>query len=205
MGHVPLSTMSRLASLKLAEIDPAELRVAARLPDALEPRSHGVKVRIDVAGMQHGKDSATELILEPAVEPSELAPLSAQRRAGHRIWAYRLSHSDVDRLKALIAAASGASGVSIAAGVEACYRKPYGSAALPTTTFLKTNATGFFVLTGMNSFRTYSITSFARASRFGGTVMPSAFAVLRLIANPYLVGACTGRFAGFSPLRMRSI
>ena len=59
--------------------------------------------------------------------------------------------------------------------------------------------------TGMNSFRTYSITSFARASRFGGTVMPSAFAVLRLIANPYLVGACTGRFAGFSPLRMRSI
>jgi len=58
---------------------------------------------------------------------------------------------------------------------------------------------------GMNRFRTYSITSFARASRFGGMVMPSAFAVLRLIANSYLVGACTGRFAGFSPLRMRSI
>ena len=147
MSHVPLSTLSRLASLKLAEIDPAELRVAARLPDALEPRSHGVKVRIDVAGMKHGRDSATELILEPAVEPSELTPLSAQRRAGHRIWAYRLSHSDVDRLKALIAATGGASGVSIAAGVEACYRKPYGSAALLTTTFLKTNATGFFVLT----------------------------------------------------------
>jgi len=145
MGHVPLSTMSRLASLKLAEIDPAELRVAARLPDALEPRSHGVKVRIDVAGMKHG--SAGELILELAAEPSELAPLSAQRRAGHRIWVYRLSHSDVDRLKAVIAAASGASGVSIAAGVEACYRKPYGLAPLPTTTFLKTNATGFFVLT----------------------------------------------------------
>jgi len=147
MSHVPLSTMSRLASLKLAEIDPAELRVATRLPDALEPRSHGVKVRIDVAGMKHGRDSTAELILEPAVETSELAPLSAQRRSGHRIWAYRLSHSDVDRLKALIAAASGASGVSIAAGVEACYRKPYGSAALSTTTFLKTNATGFFVLT----------------------------------------------------------
>ena len=147
MSHVPLSTMSRLASLKLAEIDPAELRVAARLPDALEPRSHGVKVRIDVAGMDPGRDSTAELILEPAVEPSELAPLSAQRRAGHRIWVYRLPHSDVDRLKALIAAASGASGLSIAAGVEACYRKPYGSAALPTTTFLKTNATGFFVLT----------------------------------------------------------
>jgi hypothetical protein len=29
-------------------------------------------------------------------------------------------------------------------------------------------------------------------------------AVLRLITNSYLVGACTGRSAGFSPLRMRS-
>src|SRR4249920_3387972 len=29
---------------------------------------------------------------------------------------------------------------------------------------------------------------------------PSALAVLRLMANSYLVGACTGRSAGFSPL-----
>jgi hypothetical protein len=51
----------------------------------------------------------------------------------------------------------------------------------------------------------YSITSSARASSDGGTVRPSAFAVLRLIANSYLVGACTGRSAAFSPLRMRSM
>ena len=38
----------------------------------------------------------------------------------------------------------------------------------------------------------------------GGTSRPSAFAVLRLITSSYLVGACTGRSAGFSPLRMRS-
>ena len=37
-----------------------------------------------------------------------------------------------------------------------------------------------------------------------GTSRPSAFAVLRLITSSYLVGACTGRSAGFSPLRMRS-
>jgi hypothetical protein len=30
---------------------------------------------------------------------------------------------------------------------------------------------------------------------------PSAFAVLRLISNSYLVGACTGNSPGFSPLR----
>ena len=33
---------------------------------------------------------------------------------------------------------------------------------------------------------------------------PIALAVLRLIINSYLVGACTGRLAGFSPLRIRS-
>src|SRR5262245_48760622 len=50
----------------------------------------------------------------------------------------------------------------------------------------------------------HSITSSARASSVGGRVRPSALAVLRLITSSYLVGACTGRSAGFSPLRMRS-
>ena len=51
----------------------------------------------------------------------------------------------------------------------------------------------------------HSITSSARASNECGTSRPSAFAVLRLIASSYLVGACTGNSAGFSPLRMRSM
>ena len=50
----------------------------------------------------------------------------------------------------------------------------------------------------------HSITSSARASTLAGISMPSAFAVLRLTTSSYLVGACTGRSAGFSPLRMRS-
>ena len=51
---------------------------------------------------------------------------------------------------------------------------------------------------------THSITSSARASSDGGTVRPSALAVLRLITSSYVVGAWTGISAGFSPLRMRS-
>src|SRR5262245_41521151 len=50
----------------------------------------------------------------------------------------------------------------------------------------------------------HSITSSARASSVGGTVRPSALAVLRLSTSSYLVGACTGKSAGFSPRRMRS-
>ena len=52
--------------------------------------------------------------------------------------------------------------------------------------------------------RGYSMTSSARGSRVGGMVMPSAFAVLRLITSSYLIGACTGRSAGLSPLSTRS-
>src|SRR5215831_12932684 len=51
----------------------------------------------------------------------------------------------------------------------------------------------------------HSITSSARASTVGGTSRPSALAVFRLRTIWYLVGACTGRSAGFSPLRMRSM
>src|SRR5262245_12559828 len=50
----------------------------------------------------------------------------------------------------------------------------------------------------------HSITSSARARSVSGTESPSALAVLRFTTNSYLVGACTGRSAGFSPLRMRS-
>src|SRR6266852_2768832 len=49
----------------------------------------------------------------------------------------------------------------------------------------------------------YSITASARASSFGGISRPSAFAVWRLITSSNFVGCVTGRFAGFSPLRIR--
>ena len=49
----------------------------------------------------------------------------------------------------------------------------------------------------------YSITSVARSSVAVGTSMPSAFAVLRLSTISMRVDCCTGRSAGFSPLRMR--
>ena len=62
---------------------------------------------------------------------------------------------------------------------------------------------GFFLIAA-HQFVLYSITSSAMASSDGGTVRPKAFAVFRLMASSYLVGACTGRSAGLSPLRMRS-
>src|SRR5262249_7111607 len=50
----------------------------------------------------------------------------------------------------------------------------------------------------------HSITSSALTISELGTIRPRAFDVLRLIASSNLVGSCTGRSAGLSPLRMRS-
>jgi hypothetical protein len=50
----------------------------------------------------------------------------------------------------------------------------------------------------------YSITSSARCWRNQGTSRPSALAVLRLMTISNLLGACTGRSAGFSPRSIRS-
>src|SRR6516162_3907710 len=50
----------------------------------------------------------------------------------------------------------------------------------------------------------HSITSSAVASIDCGMVRTIAFAVLRFMTSSYLVGACTGISAGFSPFRMRS-
>src|SRR5205807_2063720 len=48
----------------------------------------------------------------------------------------------------------------------------------------------------------YSITSVARARIDGGTVRPSAWAVLRLTTSSNVVGCWTGRSAGLAPLRI---
>ena len=50
----------------------------------------------------------------------------------------------------------------------------------------------------------YSITSSARTSKGGGTVRPSAFAVLRLMTRSNLVGCSTGRSPALAPLRILS-
>src|SRR4029450_11391998 len=50
----------------------------------------------------------------------------------------------------------------------------------------------------------HSITSSARASSGGGTVMPRALLVIRLMTRSNLVGCSTGRSAGFAPRKILS-
>ena len=58
--------------------------------------------------------------------------------------------------------------------------------------------------TAVHDFLVHSITSSARARSVGGTVRPSALAVLRLITNSILVGNSTGRSPGLVPFKILS-
>jgi len=149
MSHVPLSTMARLSTLTMGDIDPDALRVAARLPMALEPQLQGVKVRLGVVQNSSKFARNEEFVLEPVTGPGELGAVVRWQRPGSRLWVYRVSSDDVIRLRRLMseASAAGTRGVSISAGVEACHRAPLGSASLPSSTFLRTNRSGYFVLT----------------------------------------------------------
>src|SRR5262245_31846292 len=51
----------------------------------------------------------------------------------------------------------------------------------------------------------HSITSSARPMSGSGNARPSVLAVFRLTTNSTFVDCCTGRSAGFSPLRMRPV
>jgi hypothetical protein len=51
----------------------------------------------------------------------------------------------------------------------------------------------------------HSITSSAATSTDGGIVRPSALAVPKLTVSSTFVDCCTGKSAGFSPLRMRPV
>src|SRR6266446_5865785 len=81
-------------------------------------------------------------------------------------------------------------------------RDTTGSAAAPAARCKNLRRGSFILNLPLGSH--HSITSSARADRPGGTSMPSALAVLRLITNSNLVDCCTGRSDGFAPLRILS-
>src|SRR5205085_11031005 len=71
------------------------------------------------------------------------------------------------------------------------------------------NETAFRTIRGPSSSHRkparHSMTSLARASRFGGISSASVFAVFKLMTSSSFVGCSTGRSPGFAPLKILSI
>jgi hypothetical protein len=135
--------MSRLTSIRFTDVDLAALRVAVLLPEALEPRPGGVKVRLEFGDAE--SQAAPGFVLERVNEASEGAALTAYNVQGARLWIYRLAPKDLDRLNRLRTEAAGKK-LSISVNADACYRGALERGPLPLTTFLRIDGSGYFTL-----------------------------------------------------------
>ncbi|MGY8708190.1 hypothetical protein RAD16_20815 [Bradyrhizobium sp. 18BD] len=148
-GSVPLTSIPPLARIDASTTDLSMLRVAVQLPDALRPRSGGVKL-----------DVVTKLTGEAETRTSfAMMEMSARERGGlpappqnASIYAYRLSLEDAARFEALRASMieqgkqgkHGSMGLGVAAK-EFCRANAAPQASLPVTIYLMTSETKSFV------------------------------------------------------------
>jgi hypothetical protein len=99
-----MSALWRLRSVDALTIDPAGLRLAARIPQWLEPMPGSTTARIAMA--REGEAERVEtLALMESHDPAELRQLAAESLAGTHVYAYRLSTPDAARLRLLQAEA----------------------------------------------------------------------------------------------------
>nr|WP_294554459.1 hypothetical protein [uncultured Rhodopila sp.] len=151
-GTIPLASLPALSRIDIATTDPAVLRVAVRLPDAVKPRPGGVTM--DAVAQESGAaDRTTTFLLVETRDPADVAGLPPDGLPGFATYAYRLSGGDLARFDALRRAvvrrhAEGRK-VSLGFGIatkEFCRVAPLPPGPLPVTSYLMTSETGRYVI-----------------------------------------------------------
>lgn len=144
VSAIPLSTYKRMWSFNIDKLDLAGFRVAARLPTVLEPTAVKVKLDFQVDGARRHE----ELRLLPAREPEELKSLQRFARPGFALFVFRLGAEDSSRLEKLRSDTTKGGGGrgSLSVGVDSCRHAPLPSGPLLTTTILRIDAGGYFVM-----------------------------------------------------------
>ena len=148
-SSVPLTSIPPLARIDAKTTDLSMLRVAVQLPDALRPRSGGVK--LDVVTKIAGEAESRTSFAMMEMSARERTGLPAPPR-GASVYGYRLSAEDAARFATLRAAMveqgkngrRGSMGLGVAAK-EFCRATAAPEASLPVTIYLMTSETKSFV------------------------------------------------------------
>ena len=146
-GHMPVTSMVKLARVDLETSDPAQLRAAIKLPQSLRPRPNGVSLRIG-ARVGRAPEEARDFLLRELPAPAELA---REAGAGDHIFVYRIDDADLPRLVAfraeLIAKKGSGQGGSISISVQpqACKTAELPDGPVYLTSYLRTAKTGSYV------------------------------------------------------------
>lgn len=146
-GHMPVTSMVKLARVDFETSDPAQLRAAIKLPRSLRPLPNGMRLLIAVR-VGRAPEEAREFVLRELISPGELL---REATADSQIYAYRIDDADLPRLAAfrseLIAKKnSGQRGsISISVQPKACKSADPPDGPVHFTTWLRTAETGHYV------------------------------------------------------------
>jgi hypothetical protein len=148
-GHMPVTSMVKLAQIDFQTTDPEKLRVAVKLPRALKPRAEGTVLRIAVK-LASGEEEARDFTLAVATD-DEVAVLAAESDARSEMFAFAIAKNDVAQLRifrtALLQRKKSGSGGSLTISVrpDVCRNEQLPRGSLLFTTYLKTAETGSYV------------------------------------------------------------
>jgi len=151
-GHMPVTSMIKLARADLAATDPVQLRAAVKLPRALKLKPAGVALRIGVR-LASGEEEMQDFLLREVSDPADVLALRAELEPNTQIFAYQLDPAEAVRLAAFRDAlkkkqeASGRRGgaLTIAVKPDACRAGELPDRPVYITTYLKTAETGGYV------------------------------------------------------------
>lgn len=151
-GHMPVTSMIKLARVDFSKTDTAQVRAAVKLPRTVKPRPQGVALRISVK-LANGHEEFADFMLREVSDPKDLLGLRQELDANSHIFAYRLDENAAARLAAFrdglekkqsaIGGKSGALTISIRP--DACRTSDLSGRALFFTTYLRTAETGEYV------------------------------------------------------------
>jgi hypothetical protein len=149
-SSMPLTSIPRLARIDAKTTDLSVLRVAVQLPEALRPRSGGVKLDV-VTKLTGEAETKTIFSMMEISEARDRVGLPSAPQ-GAAIHAFRLVPGDAARFEALRATMleqgklgkRGSIGIGVAAK-EFCRTNAARQASLPVTIYLMTSETKSFV------------------------------------------------------------
>jgi hypothetical protein len=149
-GHMPVTSMVKLARVDFQTTDPEKLRVAVRLPSALRARAEGTVLRVAVR-VGKGAEEARDFSLREITDRAELDMLAGEGEAGFHLSAYAIAANDVAHVRMFRAAlmqkkqdeVSGA--LTISVRPDTCRTGSLPSGPVLLSTYLRTGETSGYV------------------------------------------------------------
>lgn len=147
-SHMPISTIYALRNFDFAEFDPAQLQIAVRVPDSLEPLPGEAKLSVSLWSDGQEKEKNTEhYTLAIDKSQNHKGQLARFQKDGDKLFAFHLKDEDEERVRAmqikgraLRKDAKGKTHLELQINVKSCRHGDIGNGPLMMNIYLKPDA-----------------------------------------------------------------